>query len=67
MHIFTPASFDRAFYGWLAHCRHLRTVRKHLGGLAFHEPIIVMEETTWSEGVNFTNILQAAFLIKSVL
>jgi hypothetical protein len=27
------------------------TVRKHLGGLAFHDPIIVMEDATWSEGI----------------
>jgi hypothetical protein len=39
-------TFFRAFYGWLAHCRHLRTVRTHLGGLAFHDPIVI-EDPAW--------------------
>ncbi|CAH1230786.1 SGSM2 [Branchiostoma lanceolatum] len=33
---------SRAFYGWLAHCRHLRTVRTHLSGLVHHK--IVSED-----------------------
>ncbi len=41
---------NRAFYGWLSHVRHSRTVRRHLGGLAFDEPIPKVEEA-WAEGV----------------
>lgn len=29
----------RAFYGWLSHVRHLRTVRQYLSDLAFHDPL----------------------------
>uniref|UniRef100_A0A9J2P6U4 Rab-GAP TBC domain-containing protein n=1 Tax=Ascaris lumbricoides TaxID=6252 RepID=A0A9J2P6U4_ASCLU len=42
----------RAFYGWLAYCRHLRTVRTHLSRLIESDPIeenIVgpVDETFW--------------------
>ena len=40
----------RAFYGWLAHCRHLRTVRQHLSGLTFHEPTST-QNCEWSKGL----------------
>ncbi|XP_077995337.1 small G protein signaling modulator 1-like [Glandiceps talaboti] len=34
---------SRAFYGWLAHCRHLHTVRTHLSGLVHHS--IISQDT----------------------
>ena len=40
----------RAFYGWLAHCRHLKTVRQHLSGLTFHEPTLI-QNSEWSSGL----------------
>jgi hypothetical protein len=40
-----------------------------LGGLAFHEPIIVMEETTWSEGITeewwTKNFLEGKIVMKN--
>ncbi|GFO01147.1 small G protein signaling modulator 1 [Plakobranchus ocellatus] len=40
--IMTKQIISRAFYGWLAHCRHLKTVRTHLSGLVYH--VIVAQD-----------------------
>ncbi|XP_053375444.1 small G protein signaling modulator 1-like isoform X2 [Mercenaria mercenaria] len=42
---------SRAFYGWLAHCRHLKTVRTHLSGLVLHRIFPVDQPYDASKGL----------------
>uniref|UniRef100_A0A670Z116 Small G protein signaling modulator 2 n=1 Tax=Pseudonaja textilis TaxID=8673 RepID=A0A670Z116_PSETE len=42
---------SRAFYGWLAHCRHLSTVRTHLSALVNHSIIPPDKPTSAAEGL----------------
>ncbi|KAL3857444.1 hypothetical protein ACJMK2_012114, partial [Sinanodonta woodiana] len=42
---------SRAFYGWLAHCRHLKTVRTHLSGLVHHHIYPIDQPNDASNGL----------------
>ncbi|XP_070204553.1 small G protein signaling modulator 1-like isoform X3 [Littorina saxatilis] len=47
----TKQIISRAFYGWLAHCRHLKTVRTHLSGLVYHTIVAVDNPEDASAGL----------------
>nr|KAG5690241.1 hypothetical protein BaRGS_026693 [Batillaria attramentaria] len=47
----TKQIISRAFYGWLAHCRHLKTVRTHLSGLVYHAIVAVDDPVDASAGL----------------
>ncbi|ELU15270.1 hypothetical protein CAPTEDRAFT_191445 [Capitella teleta] len=43
---------SRAFYGWLSHCRHLKTVRTHLSGLVNNVIVAVDDPSDASGGLS---------------
>lgn len=44
---------SRAFYGWLSHCRHMKTVRTHLAGLVL--PDVIPRDDPRPAGDGLTN------------
>ncbi|XP_025089137.1 small G protein signaling modulator 1-like isoform X4 [Pomacea canaliculata] len=47
----TKQIISRAFYGWLAHCRHLKTVRTHLSGLVYHTIVAIDDPMFAGDGL----------------
>ncbi|KAG8455734.1 hypothetical protein GDO86_001791 [Hymenochirus boettgeri] len=51
---------SRAFYGWLAYCRHLSTVRTHLSALVYHK--IVYPDVPIDSGLGLTVAIWQQYL-----
>ncbi|XP_039262469.2 small G protein signaling modulator 2-like [Styela clava] len=64
---------SRAFYGWLAHCRHLSTVRTHLSGLVLSDSCQLLDDSVqpidkeiWESFLDDGKIKSESMLMKTV-